>query len=268
MNIKFKEFLTNYVRNEFSIYPEIKGTKCGETKLQEIYNFLHSEILTSNNKKWTKYIEEAIAYNKQVQSQDNNLIDSKDNDIKSGSLNGNEELNTKKLYNIKNMKKEFRISAKSYKLTENGDLIYLRNFNEKDKLTKKWVKKTLELKVPTVNELNEKLYEYHALKFHCNYKDVQELFKQNNIGYYGLNSLIEEYISNCPVCVQSSRTIHRIDPVKSINVDGPNVRYEFDLTYLNNDLSKAYGVKMILSIIDVFSRKAMIYGVNNKKSEI
>ena len=97
-------------------------------------------------------------------------------------------------------------------------------------------------------------------------KDVQELFKQNNIEYYGLNSLIEEYISNCPVCVQSSRTIHRIDPVKSINVDGPNVGYEFDLTYLNNDLSKAYGVKMILSIIDAFNRKAMIYGANDKKS--
>ena len=88
-----------------------------------------------------------------------------------------------------------------------------------------------------------------------------------NIEYYGFNSLFEEYISNCPLCIQSSRTIHRIDPVKSINVDVPNIRYEFDLTYLNNDLSKAYGVKMILSIIDVFSRKAMIYGVNNKKSE-
>ena len=83
-----------------------------------------------------------------------------------------------------------------------------------------------------------------------------------NIEYYGLNSLFEEYISNCPLCIQSSRTIHRIDPVKSINVDGPNVRYEFDLTYLNNDLSKAYGVKMILSIIDAFSRKAMIYRAN------
>ena len=41
--------------------------------------------------------------------------------------------------------------------------------------------------MPTVAELNEKLYEYHAEHFHCNYKDVQELFKQNNIGYYGLN---------------------------------------------------------------------------------
>ena len=141
MNIKFKEFLTNYVRNEFSIYPEIKGTKCGETKLQDIYNFLHSEILTPNNKKWPKYIEEAIAHNKQLQSQDNNLIDSNENDIKLRRSDDNKELITNKLYYIKNMKKEFRMSAKSYKLTEKGDLIYLRNFKEKDKLTKKWVKK-------------------------------------------------------------------------------------------------------------------------------
>jgi hypothetical protein len=80
-----------------------------------------------------------------------------------------------------------------------------------------------------VLELNKKLYKYHAGYFNYNYKDVQDLFKQNNIGYYGLNSLIEEYVSNCPVCVQSSRTVHRTDPVKSINVNGPNIRYEFDL---------------------------------------
>ena len=36
---------------------------------------------------------------------------------------------------------------------------------------------------------------------------------------------------------------------------------------MNNDLAKAYGVKMILSIIDAFSRKAMIYKANYKKSE-
>ena len=66
-------------------------------------------------------------------------------------------------------------------------------------------------------------------------------------------------MSNCPVCVQSSRTLHRVDPVKAISVDDPNIRYEFDLTYLNEDLSKAYGVKYLLGIIDVFSRKAMIY---------
>jgi len=40
------------------------------------------------------------------------------------------------------------------------------------------------------------------------------------------------------------------------------------LTYLNDDLEAAYGVKYILSIIDAFSRKAMIYKLNSKKSEI
>lgn len=165
------------------------------------------------------------------------------------------------------MKKEFRTSAKSYKLNNKQELVYIRTYQEKDKLTKKTKKYKIELRVPTVAELNEKLYEYHAEHFHCNYKDVQDLFKQNNIGYYGLNSLIEEYVSNCPVCVQSSRTVHRTDPVKSININGPNIRYEFDLSYLNNDLAKAFGVKMILSVIDVFSRKAMIYKANDKKPD-
>ena len=40
------------------------------------------------------------------------------------------------------------------------------------------------------------------------------------------------------------------------------------MTYLNDDLEAAYGVKYILSIIDAFSRKAMIYKLNSKKSEI
>lgn len=120
------------------------------------------------------------------------------------------------------------------------------------------------MRVPTVSELNEKLYEYHAENFPCNYRDVQDLFKKNNIGFYGLNNLIEEYVSNCPVCIQSSRTIHRTNPVKFINVNGPNISYKFDLTYLNNDLASAFGVKIILSVIDVFSRKAMIYRANDK----
>ena len=58
--------------------------------------------------------------------------------------------------------------------------MYIRTYQEKDKLTKKTIKNKIELRVPTVAELNEKLYEYHAEHFHCNYKDVQDLFKQNN----------------------------------------------------------------------------------------
>ena len=44
--------------------------------------------------------------------------------------------------------------------------------------------------MPTVKELNLKLYEYHCENFHCNYKDVQDKFID---GFYGLNSKIEEY---------------------------------------------------------------------------
>ena len=67
--------------------------------------------------------------------------------------------------------------------------------------------------------------------------------------------------------VQSSRNIHRRDLVNSINVNGPNIRYEFDLTYLNKDLANVFGVKMILSVLDVFSSKAII-GMANENNLI
>ena len=35
------------------------------------------------------------------------------------------------------MKKEFRTSAKSYKLNNKQELVYIRTYQEKDKLTKK-----------------------------------------------------------------------------------------------------------------------------------
>ena len=49
------------------------------------------------------------------------------------------------------------------------------------------------------------------------------------------------------------------------NIERSNARYKFDLIYSNNDLVYAHGVQMILSIIDIFSRKAMIYKANEKK---
>ena len=58
-----------------------------------------------------------------------------------------------------------------------------------------------------------------------------------------------------------------MDPVKAINVDGPNQRYKFDLTYLNKDLAVAYEVKMLLSIIVSFCRKAMTFKANDKKAD-
>jgi len=38
------------LKNDFSIYPEIKGTKCDSIKLEDIKNFLISEINSPNKK--------------------------------------------------------------------------------------------------------------------------------------------------------------------------------------------------------------------------
>ena len=64
------------------------------------------------------------------------------------------------------------------------------------------------------------------------------------------------------------KTVHSKDPVKPLNVDGPNKRYEFDITNLIDDLQEAFGIKYCLCIIDLFSRKRMIYGLQNKRSDI
>ena len=58
---------------------------------------------------------------------------------------------------------------------------------------------TIYLFVPTVNTLNEKLYEFHVNNFRANYKVIQELFLKEQIGYYGINELNGEYLSNCPI---------------------------------------------------------------------
>ena len=51
------------------------------------------------------------------------------------------------------------------------------------------------------------------------------------------------------------KAVHRKEPVKLINVDGPNKRYEFDITNLNDDMQDAYGIKYLLCIFVVFCLK-------------
>ena len=136
--------------------------------------------------------------------------------------------------------------------------LYHTKIKYKNKEDNKIEYKDLSFIVPTVDLLNSKLIEFHVNNFHCNYVDVQQFFKDNNIGFYGLNKLIEEYVANYPVCDQMAKTILKNNPINSIEVAGHNIRYEFDLTFLNSDFADAYGVRYLLSIIDVFNRKGMI----------
>ena len=113
---------------------------------------------------------------------------------------------------------------------------------EKKKMADEKCVEILNLKVPTKDELNQLLYNLHANQFHCNYSVVQRIFKQKGIRYYGINSLIDVNVGNCPLCVKTFRTIYIWDSVKSININWPNYRYEFDITYLNHDLKGVYAL--------------------------
>ena len=91
-----------------------------------------------NNKIWPSYIEEAIKHNKHLESKnkEKKVEQSKIKSKNLGRPKGQQDKSEKNLYNIKNMKKEFRTSAKAYKLNNKQELVYIRTYQEKDKLTK------------------------------------------------------------------------------------------------------------------------------------
>ena len=49
--LKYKDFLSTYVKNNNSIFPVLNGTKYGEKKLEFIYNYLLSEKNINNKEK-------------------------------------------------------------------------------------------------------------------------------------------------------------------------------------------------------------------------
>ena len=58
---KYHYELTHYVENKYYIYPQLKGCIHGNTRLEDIYNFLKSSINYKGNKSkcWPKYINDA-----------------------------------------------------------------------------------------------------------------------------------------------------------------------------------------------------------------
>jgi len=104
--------------------------------------------------------------------------------------------------------------------------------------------------VPTIKQLNKLLYDFHTNIIHSNYKEMKRLFNKQKIGFPGLESLLKEYVNNCPICNWNSRVKRREDRVKSIEFNGPDYAYTFDITYLNSDMAKSFGIKYILRIMD------------------
>ena len=65
--LKYKDFLSTYVKNNNSIYPVLNGTKYGVKKLEFIYNYSLSEKNINNKEKeWPDYIKKAIEHNKNI----------------------------------------------------------------------------------------------------------------------------------------------------------------------------------------------------------
>ena len=85
----------------------------------------------------------------------------------------------KKINKIKNLKKDFRNSAKHYILSEKKELLYKLKFNTKKEKENVSNDEILYFKVPNKEELNKLLYKLHANQFHCNYLIVQNSFKKN-----------------------------------------------------------------------------------------
>ena len=194
---------------------------------------------------WPNFIIEAKKHNEKLKKNKKNIKKQKNKNIKdtgkpfiskkNSKLRGRGAIkkitNENELLNIKNMKTNFKRSCKNYFIKDNK-LYYKKKVKFKN-IQNKWENKIIDMYVPTINQLNELLYKYHVNTCHSNYKELRELFTKNNIGYIGIDNLLEGYVSNCPVCCQTARTLHRTDPIKSININGPDYQYVFDITYLN-----------------------------------
>jgi hypothetical protein len=122
------------------------------------------------------------------------------------------EYESNEFINVKNLKTQFKRVSNNYIIKNNNNFFYKKKLRHKMD-NGKYETIIEEFYIPTVEGLNNLLYEYHSKSCHSNYKDLKALFYQNKIGYIGMDLVLEEYVNNCPVCVQTSKTEHRLDPL-------------------------------------------------------
>ena len=95
---KFKLELKTFLKIDKSIYPSLKGLKHGETKLEDIKNFLISSKYYNSNlnkrKIWPKYIIEAEHNNKKILENVKNINNQEYLDKNTPSLKNKKNLNS------------------------------------------------------------------------------------------------------------------------------------------------------------------------------
>lgn len=67
--------------------------------------------------------------------------------------------------------------------------------------------------------------------------------------------------------ILNTKTIHHKAPIVPINFTNINQWYEF-VNIKNEDFHYAYDIKYLISILDDFSRKDLIYGLQSKSPVI
>lgn len=118
--------------------------------------------------------------------------------------------------------------------------------------------------IPTLIELNQKLWDFHILNNHASYNFLKENIDEIGYLWNDYTNDIKDYCNKCPICIQKSKYKKIDKKVTPIIVNGPNFRYQMDLTELDQKIQNELDTNILLSIIDQFSRLAYVYPLKTK----
>ena len=168
--------------------------KNGKIWLEDIFNFLKSEILFNNNKLKHKFITDL---EDQIKANKENIIFryNKEKKIKNQKIGRNSKglaYDNGELINIKSLKNQFKKTCKNYTIKNDNQLYFKKKikvmkYNEND--NKSSDQKEGLFLLPTKSQLNNFLYQFHISTCHSNYKELKYKFYENKIQ---LSSYLEQ----------------------------------------------------------------------------
>ena len=200
-----------------------KSVKDNKTKNEEeISNLKHEksvlEGLVEQTKKMLKESNEK--YEKQIsdlkeENLENRLDLEAKIDEKSKAIQNLKNSNENTIEELKYKIEELNIVIDSYKQKEKEDNNSKKKKKKNNSIDDDVVQYKLDGIISRIDNLQNVLFKTEIEKVRnqmltemdAKYEEVQDQFKENNIGFYGINSIIEDYVSNCPICVQTSKPL-------------------------------------------------------------
>ena len=162
--------------------------KNGKIWLEDIFNFLKSEIHFNNNKLKPKFITDL---EDQIKANKENIIFryNKEKKIKNQKIGRNSKglaYDNSELINIKSLKNQFKKTCKNYTIKNDNQLYFKKKikvmkYNEIDNKSSDQ-KEGLFIE-STISQLNNFLYQFHISTCHSNYKELKFKFYENRHGF-------------------------------------------------------------------------------------